>query len=33
MELCDRLESDIRQAQDDGERLLEAAVNGLLDAS
>ncbi|WP_321431338.1 restriction endonuclease subunit S [uncultured Methanolobus sp.] len=30
MELCDRLESDIRQAQEDGERLMEAMVNGLL---
>ncbi|WP_407283259.1 restriction endonuclease subunit S [Methanolobus sp. WCC1] len=30
MELCDRLESDIRQAQEDGERLMEAVVNGLL---
>ncbi|WP_340820129.1 restriction endonuclease subunit S [Methanolobus sp. WCC4] len=31
MELCDQLESNIRQAQEDGERLMEAAVNDLLE--
>ncbi len=30
MELCDRLEADIRQAQEDGEKLMEVAVSGLL---
>ena len=30
MELCDRLEAGIRQAQEDGEKLMEVAVSGLL---
>ncbi|MBP1909683.1 restriction endonuclease subunit S [Methanolobus bombayensis] len=33
MELCYRLESNIRQAQENGERLMEAAVSGLLGGS
>jgi type I restriction enzyme S subunit len=30
MELCDRLEAGIRQVQEDGEKLMEVAVSGLL---
>lgn len=30
MELCDRLEAGIRQAQEDGQKLMEVAVSGLL---